>query len=72
MGILGMNLNKSLLRLSAPSFWRCRKSFCNLLCLEVSLFVHEVTRELSKDEWKVIDGVLNIKPQRGIVIPKII
>ena len=34
--------------------------------------VYVLTRELSKDEWKVIDGVLNIKPQRGILIPKII
>ena len=34
--------------------------------------VYVLTRELSKDEWKVIDGVLSIQPQRGILIPKII
>jgi len=34
--------------------------------------VYVLTRELSKNEWTMIDGVLNIKPQRGIVIPKII
>ena len=34
--------------------------------------VYVLTMELSKDEWKVIDGVLSIQPQRGILIPKII
>ena len=34
--------------------------------------VYKLIREVSPDEWTVIEGMLNIPPQRGISIPKIL
>ena len=34
--------------------------------------VYILTRELTEDENKIIESILNLKPQKGIVIPKII
>jgi len=34
--------------------------------------VYKLIRVISPDEWTVIEGMLNIPPQRGISIPKIL